>query len=91
MLGAIINGINSVISLYIFVILVYCVLTWIPNIDWYKQPAITIKQLVEPYLNLFKKIIPPIGGMLDISPIAATIVLIVLQNVLVLLQMALAR
>jgi YggT family protein len=91
MLGAIINGINSVISLYIFIILVYCVLTWIPNIDWYKQPAITVKQLVEPYLNLFKRIIPPVGGMLDISPIAATIVLIVLQNALGILLMALAQ
>ena len=91
MLGAIINGINSIISLYIFIILVYCVLTWIPNIDWYKQPAITVKQLVEPYLNLFKRIIPPVGGMLDISPIAATIVLIVLQNALGILLMALAQ
>ena len=91
MLGAIINGINSVISLYIFIILVYCVLTWIPHIDWYKQPAITVKQLVEPYLNLFKRIIPPVGGMLDISPIAATIVLIVLQNALGILLMALAQ
>ncbi|MNC73236.1 YGGT family protein [compost metagenome] len=30
---------------------------------------------MEPYLKPFRKIIPPIGGMLDISPIVALIAL----------------
>ena len=29
----------------------------------------------DPYLNLFKKFIPPIGGMVDVSPIVALLVL----------------
>ena len=31
--------------------------------------------LCDPYLNLFRGIIPPIGGTLDLSPILAFIVL----------------
>lgn len=90
-LARIISGINSIISLYIFIVLVYCVLTWIPKIDWHKQPYITVRQLVEPYLNLFKKFIPPIGGVLDISAIPATILLVVIQNLLGILQIMLTQ
>jgi YggT family protein len=31
--------------------------------------------LCDPYLNLFKRLIPPIGGMIDITPIIALLVL----------------
>jgi hypothetical protein len=31
--------------------------------------------IVDPYLNLFRGIIPPIGGTLDLSPILAFVVL----------------
>ena len=29
----------------------------------------------DPYLNLFRKVVPPIGGMIDISPMFAFVVL----------------
>ena len=32
-------------------------------------------KICDPYLNLFKKFIPPIGGMVDVSPIVALLVL----------------
>ncbi len=32
-------------------------------------------KICDPYLNLFRRFIPPIGGMLDISPIFAIIVI----------------
>ena len=31
-------------------------------------------KLCDPFLDLFKRIIPPIGGMLDLSPIFAILV-----------------
>ena len=31
-------------------------------------------RICDPFLNIFRRIIPPIGGMLDISPIFAIIV-----------------
>ena len=37
--------------------------------------AVQCSTLCDPYLNLFRGIIPPIGGTLDLSPILAFIVL----------------
>jgi YggT family protein len=49
-------------------------LTWFPNIDWSNAPFSILSQLTDPYLNLFRSIIPPLGGM-DFSPIIAFFVL----------------
>ena len=34
-----------------------------------------LSKIVDPFLGIFRKFIPPIGGMIDISPIVALIVL----------------
>lgn len=67
--------ITGLIEIYVFLILVYCILSWIPRkgkvlgtIDYY------IARIVEPYLNIFRKIMPPVGGI-DFSPILAILVL----------------
>lgn len=49
------------------------VLTWFPNPPAFiEQPLATV---TDPYLGLFRGIIPPIGGTLDLSPILAFVVL----------------
>ncbi len=45
-----------------------------------------IEQSVDPYLNLFRRFLPPIGGgrmALDLSPIVGVIILILLQGIVV--------
>lgn len=37
----------------------------------------------DPYLNLFRKLIPPIGGMFDLSPLLAYLGLQLIQTLLV--------
>jgi uncharacterized protein YggT (Ycf19 family) len=56
----------------------------------YNRPvrAVTgfIESTVDPYLNLFRRILPPIGGSrmaLDLSPIIGVIVLLVVGNIVV--------
>lgn len=48
----------------------YILLSWFPNA---RESAIgqILGRLVEPYLSIFRRFIPPIGGMIDISPIVA--------------------
>ncbi|WP_270172541.1 YggT family protein [Paenibacillus sp. SYP-B4298] len=48
----------------------YVLLSWLPNV---RESFIGqfLGKLVEPYLSIFRRFIPPIGGMLDISPIVA--------------------
>jgi Predicted integral membrane protein len=56
--------------IYTFVIIAYVLLSWLPNArDSFIGDI--LGKLVEPYLSPFRRLIPPIGGMLDISPIIA--------------------
>jgi YggT family protein len=61
-------------NIYWFMIIAYVFLSWVPNV---RQSFVgdLLAKLVEPYLTPFRKLIPPIGGMLDISPVVALIAL----------------
>jgi YggT family protein len=55
-------------------VLVWCLLSWFPNIRWYEQPFKTLDRIVQPIVAPFRKIIPPISNI-DLSPMIAMIVL----------------
>ena len=76
------NGINNIFNLYFFLLILRIFLTWVPSINWWKQPWQTLQQITDIYLNLFRRIIPPFNG-LDFSPIIALIVLQIVQAVVV--------
>lgn len=69
----VVNGIMSFLNIYNTLLIVRLVLTWFPN----SPPAIVspLSTLCDPYLNIFRGIIPPLGGTLDLSPILAFLVL----------------
>ena len=71
--------INQLFYFYYLLLIIRIFLTWIPNIDWSTQPFNFMRSLTDPFLNIFRGIIPPIGGMLDISPIIAFFALQFLQ------------
>ncbi|MDQ0231254.1 YggT family protein [Metabacillus malikii] len=68
------NIIGNVITIYYFAIIIYILLSWFPGAreSGFGQ---FLAKICEPYLEPFRKIIPPIGGMIDISPIVAIIAL----------------
>ena len=68
---------------YYLLIIIRIFLSWIPNIYWLSQPFAALRSITDPFLNIFRGIIPPIGGMLDISPIIAIILLQILQGFVV--------
>ena len=74
--------VNSLFYFYYLLIILRIFLSWIPNIDWYQQPFKGMQAITDPFLNIFRGIIPPIG-MLDISPIVAIILLQLLQGIIV--------
>lgn len=82
MINNLIFVVNSFFQIYFWLILVRCLLSFIPSIDWYKQPFEGIKDVTDLYLNIFRKIIPPIGG-LDFSPIIAVIALQILNYIII--------
>ncbi|XP_075106464.1 ylmG homolog protein 2, chloroplastic isoform X2 [Nicotiana tabacum] len=67
------NGIINFLNIYNSLLVARLVLTWFPN----APPAIVspLSTLCDPYLNIFRGIIPPLGGTLDLSPILAFLVL----------------
>ena len=64
----------GLINFYETLIIVYVLLSWFRGISIVDEVSSVIGTLVEPYLGLFRRIIPPFG-MLDISPIVAILVL----------------
>ena len=74
--------VNNLFYFYYLLLIIRIFLTWIPNIDWYSQPFALISSVTDPFLNIFRGIIPPIGGMLDISPIIAFIALQFIQIII---------
>ncbi|MDO4854798.1 MAG: YggT family protein [Coriobacteriia bacterium] len=73
MITAIIVNLANAYSMVIFI---YVMMSWFPNmggflLDLYEA----LGKICDPFLDLFKRFIPPIGGMVDISPIVALLVL----------------
>ena len=82
MTKALIDAVNNIFLLFLIIVLVRCLLSWVPSLDWTRQPWFTIRQVADAYLNIFRRFIPPIGG-LDASPIIAIIVLQIIQYVII--------
>ena len=66
----------SLANAYTTVIFIYVLMSWIPTstgivADVYR----VLGKICDPYLDLFKRLIPPIGGVVDITPIIALLVL----------------
>lgn len=63
----------NVLYIYSFFIIGYILLSWFPNA---RESSLGqfLGRIVEPYLEPFRKFIPPLG-MIDLSPIVAIIVL----------------
>ena len=76
------RAINQLFYLYYILLIVRIFMTWIPTINWEAQPTKTVRIITDAWLDLFRRFIPPVGG-LDFSPIVAIIVLQVLQTVIV--------
>lgn len=63
----------NVISIYSIFLVIYILMSWVPST---RENAFGqfLGKIVDPYLSIFRKIIPPLG-MIDISPIVAIIAL----------------
>ncbi|KAF8402195.1 hypothetical protein HHK36_013147 [Tetracentron sinense] len=76
------SGMAKWLDIYSGVLMVRVLLSWFPNIPWDRQPLSAIRDLCDPYLNLFRNIIPPIFDTLDVSPLLAFAVLGTLGSIL---------
>ena len=80
-LATILQVLVQTLEIYSLVLIIRVLLSWFPNLDLSNPILSTICSITDPYLNAFRGIIPPIGG-LDLSPILAFVVLNITQQVI---------
>ena len=78
-LGSIFGVLSQTLRIYSLLLLVRVLLTWFPSIDWSNGILSALCSITDPYLNIFRGVIPPIGGI-DISSILAFLLLNFLQG-----------
>ena len=66
---------------YTILIFVRIVSSWFPDYQAHHLVRF-VAFYTDPYLNLFRRILPPLGGVLDISPILAFFSLRILEMIL---------
>ena len=76
-----ISIINIIFQILIMVIFIRIILSWIPHNPYH--PLIEkIYQISNPILNPIQKVIPPIGGRIDISPIIAIFIIQFVRSII---------
>ena len=65
---------------YTILLFIRIVVSWFPA--WQYHTLIRfVSFYTDPYLNLFRRILPPLGGVIDISPILAFFALRILEMI----------
>ena len=78
--------VQTLAYVYLVLIFIRIILSWIPRIPYNRWLAGFLKfvsDVTDPYLNLFRRVLPPVRmgpGALDLSPIVATFVLIIVSS-----------
>ncbi len=72
---------SNFLQIYSIILIIRILLTWFQTADWAYQVISFLAPITDPYLNIFRSFIPPLGGI-DFSPILAFIVLNVVQQLL---------
>lgn len=76
--------VSGVIDIYCLIIIVWCVLSFFPQVDSRHPLVQAMEKIVAPVLNPLRRMLPPMGGM-DFSPLLALFLLRTIQQLLVML------
>jgi YggT family protein len=81
--------VSALFLVYTILIFLNILSSWIPRMPYNQALRATldfVKETTDPYLNLFRRFLPPIGGggfALDLSPVLGVIVLFVVRAIVV--------
>lgn len=81
MIGILYKMIQWFFGIYTLLLFARVVGSWFPNFAYHPIMRF-LRFYTDPYLNIFRRIIPPIGGALDLSPMIAFFVLQFLEKIL---------
>jgi YggT family protein len=69
------------INIYLVLIFIRILLSWFQTAEWAYSMIAFLSPITDPYLNIFRSIIPPLGG-LDMSPLLAILALQFISSIL---------
>jgi len=74
------NFIDVFIYVYVLLIFVYVLTSWVrlPYSVWVRRISEFLRDVCEPFLRIFRRILPPLGP-LDLSPVVAIFALFALK------------
>jgi YggT family protein len=81
--------VSALFLVYIILIFLNVLSSWIPRMPYNRALRAMldfVKETTDPYLNLFRRFLPPIGGggfALDLSPILGVILLFIVRAIVV--------
>jgi YggT family protein len=83
------NYVDALFLVYLILIFIRILLSWIPRMPY--NPVLHaivtfVHDVTDPYLRIFRRILPPVGGSgfaLDLSPIIGIIVLYIARAIVV--------
>ena len=85
LVGAIAGVINTLMSLYAFLIIAAALISWVNPDPW--NPIVRfLRQATDPFLNLFRRFLPGFltgSAGIDLSPIAALIAVEFIRRIVV--------
>lgn len=77
--------VSTLIWIYTILIFVRILMSWIPRMPYNQALNVVVRfveDVTDPYLEIFRRFIPPLG-MVDISPIVALLVLRIVGDIVV--------
>ena len=79
--------VRTLALVYLVLIFIRIIMSWVPRMPYNRILSgflNFVSDVTDPYLNLFRRILPPVRlgpGALDLSPIIATFVLIIVSSI----------
>ncbi len=80
--------VSALFTVYIILIFIRILMSWIPKVPANRALRTVldfVSETTDPYLNIFRRVLPPVGagGMqLDLSPMIGVILLLIAQAVI---------
>ena len=81
--------VGALFLVYIILVFLNVLISWVPRMPYNRPLRATldfVKETTDPYLNFFRRFLPPLGGggfALDLSPMIGVIVLFLARAVVV--------
>jgi YggT family protein len=87
--GDVADYVGALFLVYIILIFINILISWVPRMPyhpWLRATLDFVTETTNPYLNLFRRVIPPLGGggfALDLSPMIGIVVLFIVRGLVV--------